>query len=70
MEGPEILKSDVRSALAKMNRNKATDGVVTEMLTLLDDFDIDNIAEMITEIYNSGAGYSSLQVVFLCGFLF
>ena len=44
------------AALAKSKRNKAAgpDGIVTEMLTALDDFGIKKITELINEIYNSG----------------
>lgn len=37
---PEILKSKVKLALNKMNRNKAAgpDGIVIEMLSALNDF--------------------------------
>lgn len=54
--GPEILKTEVEAALAKLNRNKAAgpDGIVTKMLTALDDFSIDKITEIISDIYNSG----------------
>lgn len=49
MQGPEILKSKVISALAKMNRNEATgpDGIITEMLLALDDFGVDIFSEVI-----------------------
>lgn len=56
MEGPEILKSEVRLVLDKMNWNKTEgeNGIVIKMLTVLDDFSIDKNAEMISKIYNSG----------------
>lgn len=51
MEEPEILKDEVRSALAKMNRNKAArpDGIVTNAFSL-DDFAINRIPEVINEL--------------------
>lgn len=51
----EILKTQVEAALAKLNRNKVAgpEGIITEMLTALDNFSIDKITE-INEIYNSG----------------
>lgn len=55
-EWPEILKTKVEVAMAKLNRNKAVgpDGIVTEMLIALDDFGIEKITEIINEIYNNG----------------
>lgn len=51
---PEILKSKLRSVLKKMNRNKVAglDVIVTEMLTVLDDFGTDKITGIINELYN------------------
>lgn len=48
-EGPEILKDGVRSALQQMNRNKSAwyDGIVTEMLSTLDNFSIDKATDII-----------------------
>lgn len=56
MGGPEILKSEVRPVLDKMNRNKTEgeDRIVIEMLTAFDNFGIDKTAEVISKIYNSG----------------
>lgn len=52
----EILKTQVEAALAKLNRNKAAgpEGILTEMLTALDDFGIDKITEITNEIYSGG----------------
>lgn len=49
MERSEILKSEVTSMLAKMDKNKTVS--VIEMLLDLDNF---NITEIINEILNSG----------------
>ncbi|MGX9987587.1 reverse transcriptase domain-containing protein [Soonwooa purpurea] len=55
-DGPEILKSEVEAALAKLKRNKAPgpDGIVAEMMTALDDFGIEKLTEITNGIYNSG----------------
>lgn len=54
IEGPRVLKSETRSALAKINKTKASesDGIVTETLSALDAFGIDKIMEIINERYN------------------
>lgn len=53
MKGPKILKSEVRLAHLKMNRDKAAgpNGILIEMLSDLDDF---GFMEIINEIYNGG----------------
>lgn len=45
----EIISSEVSSSLAKMNRNKGTepDGIVIEMLAVLDSFDNERITDII-----------------------
>ena len=42
IEGPRILKSEVRTAIAKMKRGKAAgpDGIVAEMICALDEFGV------------------------------
>ncbi|MCH9665805.1 MAG: hypothetical protein K0U41_08180 [Gammaproteobacteria bacterium] len=56
LDGPNILKSEVRAALAKMKRNKAAgpDEIVTEMITALEEFGIEKLTEVVNEIYDSG----------------
>ena len=56
IEGPKILKSEVRTAIAKMRKNKAAepDEIVVEMVTALDEFGIDQLTGVINEIYDSG----------------
>ncbi|XP_042884442.1 uncharacterized protein LOC122261026 [Penaeus japonicus] len=56
MEGPPIIKSEVRVAIGKMKKNKAPgpDKIVTEMIKALDEFGIDKMTEIINEIYDSG----------------
>lgn len=48
-QGMEIVKSDIRSALDKINRHKSTgpDAIVIEMLPVLEDFGIDKTTEEI-----------------------
>lgn len=55
MEGPVILKSEVRLTLVKIDRNKTarSDGIVMEILLALDNFRIGKITEIINEICDS-----------------
>lgn len=50
---PVILKSEVRSAVTKMKRNKTAgpDEVVIERLKVLDAFGIIRVTEMLKKIY-------------------
>ena len=50
------MKSEVESALEKMKRNKAAgpDETVTEMLTSSEDFDIENLIDLVNRVYDSG----------------
>lgn len=52
-EGPEILKTEVGAAMAKMNRNKSAGPVrtVIEMLTTVDNFGIDKIRHHKQKLY-------------------
>ncbi|XP_069991643.1 uncharacterized protein [Penaeus vannamei] len=56
MDGPKILKSEARAAMAKKKRNKAAgqDEIATEMLTSLDEFGTDKLVEIINGIYDNG----------------
>ena len=47
IDGPKILKSEVRAAMNKMKKNKAAgpDDVTVEQLTILDEFGIDKITD-------------------------
>ncbi|XP_047494947.1 uncharacterized protein LOC125043038 [Penaeus chinensis] len=56
MDGPQILKSEVRAAVGKMRKNKAAgpDEIVTEMVTAMEDFGIEKLTEVINDIYDSG----------------
>ena len=56
MEGPEILRSEVRAAMAKMKRNKAAgpDEIVIELVIALEDFGIEKVTEVNNKIYNTG----------------
>lgn len=48
MERPTILKTEVRLALTKMNRNRTMEPnwIVIQMLSSLDDFEINKITEI------------------------
>lgn len=54
-EGPVVLKSEVKSTLAKGNRSNASrpDQIVMEIVSAKDDFRIDILTEIINEIYDS-----------------
>uniref|UniRef100_A0A3P8SQG9 Reverse transcriptase domain-containing protein n=1 Tax=Amphiprion percula TaxID=161767 RepID=A0A3P8SQG9_AMPPE len=56
IDGPKILKSEVRAAMHKMKKNKAAgpDGITVEQLTALDEFGIDKVTEIMNQIYDSG----------------
>ena len=56
MEGPEILRSEMRAAMTKMKRNKTAgpDEIVIEVVTALEDIGIEKVTEVINEIYNTG----------------
>lgn len=54
MEKPEILSSDIKSTLTKMNRTTRWDGTEIEILSTLDDYGIEKITEIINLIYNRG----------------
>ena len=54
IEGPEILKSEIRAALQKMKRKKAAgpDEVVMEMIDALEDFCIEKLTEVLNVVYD------------------
>src|SRR5438132_2934694 len=56
IEGPEILKDEVRFAIKQMKRNKACgpDNIYAELLQATDEFGIDKITEIANDMYNSG----------------
>ena len=56
MEGPKILKSEVRAAVAKARKNKAArpDEIVAEMVMALDEFGIEKRIDVINKIYDTG----------------
>ena len=59
LDGPKILKSEVREALKRMKKNKAAgpDEITIEHLTALkssEEFGIDTVTEIVNEIYDSG----------------
>ena len=55
LEGPRILKSEVRTAIAEMKRNKAAgpDGIVAEMIYALDEFGVEKLTNILNEIYDT-----------------
>ena len=56
IEGPKILKSEVKAAMSKMKRNIAVgpDEITTEMLQALDEFEVEKLTELIYIVYDSG----------------
>ncbi|XP_037779155.1 uncharacterized protein LOC119575579 [Penaeus monodon] len=56
IEGPIILKSEVRAAVNKMTKNKAAgpDKIMTEMIVPQEEFGIEKLTDVINEIYDSG----------------
>ena len=56
VEGHKILKSEAGTAIAKMKLSKSAgpDGIVTEMITALEDYGIDKLTDVINKIYDSG----------------
>ena len=55
-DGPKILKSEVRTAIKMMKRNKAAgpDGVVIEMIDALEEFGVEKLTDVINKIYEDG----------------
>ena len=56
IEGPNILKSEVRTAIKMMRKNKAAgpDGVVIEMIEALEEYGVEKLTEIINKIYDDG----------------
>ena len=56
IEGPNILKSEVRTAIKMMRKNKAAglDGVVIEMIEALEEYAVEKLTEIINKIYDNG----------------
>ena len=56
IEGPNILKSKVRTAIKMMRKNKAAgpDGVVIEMIEALEEYGVEKLTEIINKIYDDG----------------
>ena len=56
MEGPSIMKDEVRQAIKSMKSNKATgsDGISAEMIQSLDELGVDTITKLINDIYDTG----------------
>ena len=56
IEGPNILKSEVRTAIKMMRKNKSAgpDGVVIEMIEALEEYGVEKLTEIINKIYNDG----------------
>ena len=56
MEGPSIMKDEVRQAIKSMKSNKAMglDGISIEIIPSLDDLGVDVITKLINMIYDTG----------------
>ena len=56
IDGPEILKDEVRFAVKHMKRNKACgpDNIYAELLQASEEFSVEKITEIANDIYNSG----------------
>src|SRR5207244_8474015 len=56
IEGPEILKYEVRFAIKQTKRNKACgpDNIYAELLQATDEFSVDKFTEIANDMYNSG----------------
>ena len=56
IEGPNIPKSEVRTAIKMMRKNKAAgpDGVVIEMIEALEEYSVEKLTKIINKIYDDG----------------
>ncbi|CAF1302854.1 unnamed protein product [Adineta ricciae] len=56
IEGPTIMKDEVRKAIKSMKTNKATgpDGISVEMIQCLDEIGVDMMTKLINQIYDTG----------------
>ena len=56
LEGPPILKTEVRTAIKRAKTNKApgADGVTTEMIKALEEFGVEKLSDLYNDIYESG----------------
>ena len=56
MEGLKILKAEVKTAISRINKNKAArpGNMVIEMINALEEFGIKKLTDMINEIYEKG----------------
>src|SRR5579872_4891928 len=56
IDGPDILKDEVRFAIKHMKRNKACgpDNIFAELLHAAEEFSVEKITEIANDIYNSG----------------
>ena len=56
MEGPPILKDEVRNALRKSQNGKAAgeDGITTEMIRTLEEFGVDTLTDLYNDMYATG----------------
>ena len=54
--GPPIIKDEIRATIRKMKRGKATgsDRVSVKILKALEDYEINKIAILLQEIYDTG----------------
>ena len=56
LEGPPILKTEVRAAIKRAKANKApgADGVTAEMIKALEEFGVEKLTDLYNDIYESG----------------
>ena len=56
VDGPKILKAEVRAALNRLKCNKSPgpDEIVAEQMKCLDEFGLDKITEILNDVYDSG----------------
>ena len=56
IEGPNILQSEVRTAIKMMRNYKAAgpDGIVIEMIEALEEYGVEKLTEIINKIYDDG----------------
>ncbi len=56
MEGPPIIQPEVKEAIRKMKRNKATgpDEIAVELIKSLEEFGVEKLTELLNEVYDTG----------------
>ena len=70
LNGPRIMKSEVKEAVGKMRKNEAggPDEIVTEMITAVEEFGIEKLTEALNDVYDSGETPTDLsKSIFIAG---